>query len=1184
MLPEKTPDFRPSSRIITRKTRTILNVSDFSEFQLDDELAEEVKASWHLLIETEQAQDVLGRAIFSTFFDVSSESRKLFMTSMTAFVSKFMNALRMIVSAIHNPAALMQMAENIGFMHLNVDVTIPAMMALRESVLHVFQATLSPRFSQDAQEGWHQLLDYVGGAMIYVRNMYADRVGILQGSWQRAQAGSSNGTTNQGMTKAEGHDEAHSSPRSPMGSPRSPRIGPAKGDRSGTRDDKADGVEENLAATTSRLKKAMSNAMGGGFLNKIKGGIGNDDDNKEQVADSPSGSGELSDDMNMMKLQQENFTTSFEEMFSITATVMGVKKTSLLWMQEVLDAFDALVVHTQDRERFREECDVLVLRISRYDKSAVNLKQFRNLLLAALRSLLPKEWSSAHEDAWDWMCDCVANSLSASMHKPIVYEEAYGTVLLSLDDNMKLAVWRDIYIRFFEMAPTGQNYFKQSNTRLHFIADRVLEMCLEIYQRPKQLVSEISALGLRHVGFGIPTSLFPPFVEACVEALGRKVDDQLATEAFQWSVRLVAKILVRTILEGSTVVMKSINANSVLLLQKAIASAPRKFRATWLLDVQVGDQHISPLAWSIESGSLKVTEAILRDLLTIRADRARYYYGMEEMWQRHPDIVKKLQEEAPMLLGVLLEGLIWRSHRTIDGIRRVNYYIKRVLVNQQGKFADALECVSGTGDPTLVSHPTVAVLADHLWSGVVVRSFISSRMWNVFSLTVFIFSQEVLPSWNGDDVNDQSVSINWLIFAGRVFNYTIGMGRLAMFHLSRIWLWCRNTMRRIIKEIDTDGNGEIDYDEMCEALHKFKDTVKEEVAKAVRALREDGPTVDEAKKAIANREKNMYNIISFLLLVNLGVMLSHEPMFWCAGAGGWPTEFCEKTGSPNHTEPIKYRYSIFASSAMIVHWFLLIDWAVFSTEISAFILVMGHVLAEVKQFLTALGFLLLAFGSAISIWCHNCPEYGGNFGDMLNAIISLFAITVGLYQGDYRDMREDPLLLGSVSLFVTISSVLLLNLLVAQLNRSYEYIYKDMLGFARLNRASLLVDAMESCSLARWNKFVNSLKFDQRIEFDEGDLGLSGGVSSWEPSHKCIQTRESIRRYGGTTSPEIPWPQEHSDSMDRQEGDQMDVIEDLVSKIQRRVSKLAQKRASEAATRGSKLSVEYTHSLLLETS
>ena len=45
-----------------------------------------------------------------------------------------------------------------------------------------------------------------------------------------------------------------------------------------------------------------------------------------------------------------------------------------------------------------------------------------------------------------------------------------------------------------------------------------------------------------------------------------------------------------------------------------------------------------------------------------------------------------------------------------------------------------------------------------------------------------------------------------------MFSYIVGMGRLLMLQLHRVWIWSRDTMRRIIADIDTDGNGEIDYE------------------------------------------------------------------------------------------------------------------------------------------------------------------------------------------------------------------------------------------------------------------------------------------------------------------------------------------------------------------------------------
>merc|ERR1712019_141208 len=91
----------------------------------------------------------------------------------------------------------------------------------------------------------------------------------------------------------------------------------------------------------------------------------------------------------------------------------------------------------------------------------------------------------------------------------------------------------EIYAKFFAMAPAGQNYFKQSNTRLHFIAERIIQMTGELYNDPKKLVTDISALGLRHVEFGIPTDLFAPFVTCSVEVMGVFTDDSTTLEAFR---------------------------------------------------------------------------------------------------------------------------------------------------------------------------------------------------------------------------------------------------------------------------------------------------------------------------------------------------------------------------------------------------------------------------------------------------------------------------------------------------------------------------------------------------------------------------------------------------------------------------------------------------------------------------
>merc|ERR1719383_1462266 len=129
-------------------------------------------------------------------------------------------------------------------------------------------------------------------------------------------------------------------------------------------------------------------------------------------------------------------------------------------------------------------------------------------------------------------------------------------------------------------------------------------------------------------------------------------------------------MLVRTITEGSTIVMKAINVNSIPKLRRAINCAPRGQRATWMLKVQVGTQSISPLSWAIESGALDGASAVIKDLLTIRADRERYFYGADELFKRHPDIIQRLLLSAPSVVPVLLDGLIWSAQRPCSGSRR----------------------------------------------------------------------------------------------------------------------------------------------------------------------------------------------------------------------------------------------------------------------------------------------------------------------------------------------------------------------------------------------------------------------------------------------------------------------------------------------------------------------------------
>ena len=130
-------------------------------------------------------------------------------------------------------------------------------------------------------------------------------------------------------------------------------------------------------------------------------------------------------------------------------------------------------------------------------------------------------------------------------------------------------------------------------------------------------------------------------------------------------------MLKRVITEGSTIIMEAFNADSSKQLKKVVGCAPCGKREMWMLNIQDGTQSISPLLRSIETGSLDAAKTIFVDLLAIRADRERYYYGMGLMFGRHADILKILSIDARDLLPVVFAELISVSRVTDNGQRCV---------------------------------------------------------------------------------------------------------------------------------------------------------------------------------------------------------------------------------------------------------------------------------------------------------------------------------------------------------------------------------------------------------------------------------------------------------------------------------------------------------------------------------
>jgi len=839
------------------------------------------------------------------------------------------------------------------------------------------------------------------------------------------------------------------------------------------------------------------------------GKTGDEEEDEEEVAAS---SAELADLKDAGEVEQDNVVddpggealtdmrgaanvpTTFHDMFIFNAAVMGHAKCT--WMNEILQSFDSIVANISNTYRLQEECDVLSMRLAKY-KRPIELAKYKAVMLASLRSLC-RDWSPDHEVAWSWLWQNVERLLSAHADTLSELERSLDKLWSGLEDHQQQVLRTELFEKFFALTPAGQDYFKQSETRLHFIADRMVAYSIAMYKKPKDTVEELSGLGLRHVGYGIPVEMFPPFTTAAIQVVRTLTEDDSAVEAFSLSVNLISRILCRVITEGGTVVMRAINANSGKQLRKAIAGAPRGKRALWMLNVQVGTQCISPLFWAIETGGLDAAKAILQDLLTIRADRDQYYFGMGILFERHPDIVGRLCNDAPALLPTLLDGLVWRSRVTEHGLRRVNYYIKPLLVDGEGKFAKALEWLVEHDDPQLICHPVVVIVTDIVWGRLAFQTFLMGKVWLLFTLLVFVLAQAVMKHISGPEQLERTAT-----FACRCFIYVFSLGQ-----------WVFHHVRNAYKDVKEKR--------FCE-LYVFR-----------------LPGYLQAWQEFA----------SLLLTFFLIFMFAIEPILAClshadgnfAGSGLF-TQLCPQADGS------RFMYSLFSSCAMLMYFSLLVDLAVFSTRLSAFALMIIRVLSEVGLFLFALGFFLLAFACASSTLEHGSQEFSG----IPKSALSLLKVTFGMFDGESYDLlHDDEALLVSVFVYIIMTVVFLANLLIAQLNSAYQSTYQDMVGYARLNRGKTVVTCMPSISKRRWERVIDSIRLDEPCEFGEGDVGMPGGIQVMEPAGLNPTTVDMIRRYGGSTSTRARWPNEQTDPADE---DRFARLEKIINKAMKRVTK-----------------------------
>merc|ERR1712238_92984 len=100
-------------------------------------------------------------------------------TPRAVMAMRFMNGLNQIITKLGSPKELKVVVETLGFQHLDLEVTVPRVVIFRDAILELLEGELRGTLSNRAKEGWRTFLNYVGGAYIYIRTQFSDRLKII---------------------------------------------------------------------------------------------------------------------------------------------------------------------------------------------------------------------------------------------------------------------------------------------------------------------------------------------------------------------------------------------------------------------------------------------------------------------------------------------------------------------------------------------------------------------------------------------------------------------------------------------------------------------------------------------------------------------------------------------------------------------------------------------------------------------------------------------------------------------------------------------------------------------------------------------------------------------------------------------------------------------------------------------
>merc|ERR1719478_753263 len=176
----------------TQLTGQEIVTDSFGDLILPLEQSEQLQQAWALVINMSGNRDALADLIYSAFFGASASLEYLFVTPRAVAAFRFFTGINTFVANSGDPARLRTSVESLSFGHMYLDINVPRVNIIRDAFVDLLVVELGSKLTGAAAAGCVSLLNYIGGAQIYIKAAFLERMTILEESWKLANDSSKN--------------------------------------------------------------------------------------------------------------------------------------------------------------------------------------------------------------------------------------------------------------------------------------------------------------------------------------------------------------------------------------------------------------------------------------------------------------------------------------------------------------------------------------------------------------------------------------------------------------------------------------------------------------------------------------------------------------------------------------------------------------------------------------------------------------------------------------------------------------------------------------------------------------------------------------------------------------------------------------------------------------------------------